>query len=118
MSSINSKKSLENIMSCNQTNKSISVSSFLFFSLLHVMPKFYGFSYQQASLNPKLRHREVVRAFGGPKSDCDFGFVTRSKHNGSTGSSSFLCSSTRSQLPLSTTVSRNFLQTFYVSTIF
>lgn len=107
-------------MSCNPTNKSISVFSFsISFLLLPQLPKIYRFCrHQQASLNLKLNHREVVKAFGELRNDCDFGFVTRSRHNGSTGSSLFLCSSTLSQLPPSTMASQNSLQTFYVSNFF
>lgn len=50
----------------------------------------------QVISNQKFQIKEAAKVSGWLKSDSDFGFGTRSKRNGSTGSSSFWFSSTQS----------------------
>lgn len=110
------RKSYQSLVSCNPTNKSISVFIFLLLLLLSLLPKILcEYVHQQVFSSPKLKHQDNARAFGEQKSDYDFGFVILLKHNGSTGSSSFLCSLTLSLQLLSTMVSQNFSQIFCVS---
>lgn len=102
------RKSYESLVSCNPTNKSISV--FIFFSSSSspfVAKKKCEYVHQQVSSSPKLNHQGNARDFGERKSDYVFGFVILWKHNGSTGLSSSSCSSIPSRLLLSTTDSPN-----------